>query len=473
MNGAAPPHVVVIGGGFAGLVAGVSLAERGVRVTVLESRPKLGGRACSFRDERTGEVVDNGQHAMMGCYTHTLAFLRRIGAEGKVVRQANLCVEMWHPSLGRGRIAFAPLPSPLHALAGILRYRLLSPVERRRALLGGVRLMVMHRRGDARLRALTVERLLVRLGQSPHARECFWNPIAVATLNETPERAAAAPLAEVLARAFFSSREGSRFVLARVGLSDLYAGDAAALIERRGGAVRARAAVSELVIEEGRATGVRLRDGRLVAADAVISTVPPRALLPLLPPALRETPALRRLAEIETSPIVSTHLWFDRPVLDAEFVGLVGRTTQFAFDRSRLTGTTSGGGGQLVSTVVSAGRDVAGWDVDRIRRVAAADVRAAGGRPDARLLRAVVVKEKHATISVTVEAERLRPGPRTDVRGFYLAGDWTRTGLPATIESAVLSGERAADLAAGMVGEPRGERCPRAGDRKAEPLAGG
>ena len=127
-----------------------------MRVTVLEGRPRLGGRAYSFTDEASGATVDNGQHAMMGCYTHTLSFLDRIGATSKLVRQPNLHVEMRHPRLGLGSIACPALPSPLHILGGMLRYRLLSQIERRNALLGGLRLMAMRRRGDERLRRWTV-----------------------------------------------------------------------------------------------------------------------------------------------------------------------------------------------------------------------------------------------------------------------------------------------------------------------------
>ena len=215
-------RVAIIGGGFAGLSAGVDLAARGFRVNVLEARPRLGGRAYSFTDEASGEVVDNGQHAMMGCYTHTLAFLEQIGATRKLVRQPNLHVEMVHPQRGRGAIIGASLPSPLHLLGGVLGYRLLSRAERVGALLGGMRLMAMRRRGDPRLTQRTVEQVLVSLGQSTNARSSFWYPVAIATLNESPLRAAAAPFAEVLARAFFRSRADSQFVLPKVGLSDLY-----------------------------------------------------------------------------------------------------------------------------------------------------------------------------------------------------------------------------------------------------------
>jgi squalene-associated FAD-dependent desaturase len=431
--------VAIIGGGFAGLAAGVELAARAVPVTVLEARARLGGRAYSFRDDERGEVLDNGQHALMGCYTHTLAFLDRIGALDKVVRQPNLRVEMIDAHRGAGVIAATALPSPLHMLGGVLGYGLLTRAERLRALLGGIRLMAMRQRRDPRLAESTVEQLLIGLGQSANARSSFWYPVAIATLNETPDRAAAAPFAEVLARAFFGSRSGSQFVLPRVGLSDLYVDDARRFIEARGGRVEMKAAVSELRIENGQVNALRLRDGREITTEAVISTVPPHALRQFAPESLRSD------AAFDLSPIVSVHLWFDRSVLVSDFVGLLGTTTQFVFNRTKLTAQGNGNGRQCVSAVISAGRDLVAWETTRITDTVVADIRALlPGARSAPLLRAVVVKEKHATISVTPDADRARPQMETPIPNFLLAGDWTQTGLPPTIESAVLSGQRAA-----------------------------
>lgn len=442
-------RVNIIGGGFAGLAAGVDLSARGFRVNVLESRPRLGGRAYSFTDDATGEVVDNGQHAMMGCYTHTFAFLDQIGATRKLVRQPNLHVELIHPQRGTGAITGSSLPSPLHLLTGILGYRLLSRSERVCALLAGMRLMAMRRRRDPRLGLWTVQEALIALGQSANARSSFWYPVAIATLNESPARAAAAPFVEVLARAFFRSRADSQFVLPKVGLSDLYTDDARAFIEARGGSVAVKSTIAGLSLAGERITAIQLRDGTRVDADACISTVPPRALSALLPEPLRAAPPMRALDEFDASPIVSTHLWFDRPVLSSEFVGFLGTTTQWIFNRSKLTANGNGDGQQCLSAVISAGRDVVEWDASRVTDTVVSDLRSlVPAAREARLLRSVVVKEKYATISPTPAAERLRPPPRTCVDNFFLAGDWIQTGLPPTIESAVVSGQRAAQLVA-------------------------
>jgi squalene-associated FAD-dependent desaturase len=445
-------RVAIVGGGFAGLAAGVALAERGHEVIVLEAKRRLGGRAYSFRDAATGAIVDNGQHAMMGCYAHTLAFLERIGAADRVVRQRDLRVEMRGAYRGSAAVAAVPLPAPLHVAGALLRYRHLTPVERLRALVAGLRVLAMRQRHDPFLARATVADLLERLGQSPNARHAFWYPVAISTCNELPERAAAAPFAEVLARAFFGSRQDSQFVFARVGLSDLYTDLAAARIAAHGGRVEIGAPVSSIETDGGRATALLLRDGRRIAVDACIVSAPPDATHALLPPEVRTRAPWRDLHALGASPIVSVHLWWDRPVVGADFAGLIGTATQFAFDRTRLCGTPVEGGGSQVSSVISAAHVEECWDNARLASVVEADLRAVfPAARDAHVLRTVVVKEKHATISCTPEAERLRPGAETPLDNLFLAGDWTATGLPPTIEGAVLSGDRAAQLAAAAI----------------------
>ncbi len=455
-------RVAVIGGGFAGLSAAAELAARGFAVALFEARPRLGGRAYSFRDEESGEVVDNGQHALMGCYRDTLAFLDRIGAASKLTRQPNLRVSMVHPQRGAGTIAAASLPSPLHLLAGLVRYRLLTPAERCNALFAGLRIMAMRRRQDPRLREWTVAELLRALGQSVNARASFWYPVAIATLNESPDRAAAVLFAEVLKRAFFQSRDDSQFVLPNVGLSEFYTEDARRYVEARGGRVELKAQVTALAIVEGRVTGLRLRDGHYIETDACVSAVPPKTLATFLPDTLRHRCGLEELDRFETSPIISAHLWFDRPVLPEAFVGLVGRTTQWLFDRSQLTGRSENGTGRhAVSAVISAGRDIVDWPSARIADQVITDTRAL--LPSARaaqVLQSVVVKEKQATISPSPAAERLRPGAVTPLDNFFLAGDWIGTGLPPTIESAVCSGRRAAELVADCLARKAAPQTP-------------
>jgi zeta-carotene desaturase len=448
-------HVAVVGGGFAGLAAAVRLAKAGVRVTVLERRPFLGGRAYSFEHPATGETLDNGPHALMGAYTEALDFLAEIGAAAKIVVQPRLHVTLAHPVLGMGVVAAPAVPGPLQAPAALLGYRLLSRGDRLRLLAGAVRLVA--ERGA--LAGWTVSEALAATGQSRAACERFWHPLAIATLNEAPELAAAAPFAAVLRRAFFAGARAARFALPRVPLSALYADDARRVVEMHGGRVRTGATVASLVCGAEGIDGVVLRDGERLAADAVVLALPCAALLRLLPEALAASPPFRALAGVGTSPIVSVHLWLDRPVgWGGTFLGLLGGRAQWLFD----CGPASGNGHRIAS-VTSGARFWDGASDDEIAAEVLADARAVvPSIAAAGCARSLVVRERHATLSLTPAADAVRPGVTTEVRNLFLAGDWIATGLPATIEGAVQSGREAArraidTLRAGAGRRPTGE----------------
>ena len=438
---AGPPHVAVVGGGFAGLAAAVRLARGGARVTLLERRPFLGGRAYSFADPATGDVVDNGPHALMGAYTAALDFLAEIGAGSKLAFQRRLHVTLADPALGLGAVAAPALPGPLQAPAALLRYRLLAPGDRVRLLVGAVRLAA---RPPDSLRHSTVAEALARVGQSAAACARFWHPLAIATLNETPEVAAAAPFAAVLRKAFFAGARAARFALARVPLSELYTIDARRAIEQAGGTVVTGAAVATLALGPDGVEALVLRDGTRVEADAVVLAVPVAALLRLVPVSLRDAHPFRPLAAVGTSPIVSVHVWLDRFVAwGGPFLGLLGGRAQWLFD----CGPAAGGGHRLAS-VTSGARFWDDADDDEIAAEVLADAAAVlPAMRAARVRRTLVIRERHATLSLTPAADAARPGVETPLPNLFLAGDWIQTGLPATIESAVLSGRTAADRA--------------------------
>lgn len=427
--------VVIVGAGFAGLSAGAMLAERGVAVTVLDARPRLGGRATAFPDRETGELVDNGQHVMFGCYRETMAFLRRIGAEGNVRIQQALEIPFIDADQRRSVLKCPQLPAPLHLLAGVLTWDALPWRDRLAALrlapaLGGRGRVAQNESVSAWLR---------RHGQTARLIERLWEPLAVAALNQPIEQAAAAPFVRVLQDMFGPDRSASALVLPATPLDEMYAAPARAFIEARGGTVRTDALV-RLGSEGGRITRVDVR-GERIEADAVISTVPwhqLRTLFAAVPPQLASIAA--NAAAMESMPIVTVNLWYDRIVMNDAFVGLSGRSMQWVFDKRRVFGEKA----SHLSLVASAALHLATLAQGELIALAESDIRASvPGARDARLLRATVVREKHATFSLTAGQPR-RPGTRTPLEGLFLAGDWTDTGLPGTIESAVLSGHRAA-----------------------------
>jgi hydroxysqualene dehydroxylase len=448
-----PKDVVVIGGGFAGLSAGVALADQGFRVAVLERKPALGGRAYSFADPDTGDFVDNGQHVLMGCYGATLDFLKRVGSSDKLVVHDDLEIDMLDGPGQSATVRAAHLPGPMHMAAALMRYRHLSVGERMSAMTAGMRLLGMHRRDEGILEKLTVVELMNKLGQSQRAREAFWYPISIATLNDEPESSSAMLLATVLKRAFFGRRADSSFVYPKIGLSELYCTGAKKIIEDAGGLVESRAIVEALELGEGgRIASVRLRDGRRLGASNFIAAVPPHHLLRFLPENAVADQFFSRFAGLGTSPIVCVHAWFDRPVTHSAFVGFIGTTTQWLFNKRRifeLHGETHPG---YLSFVISGARKIVDQSNDELLDVVMADLRRMiPAANEAKLIKALVLKEKQATMAPDVRSHELRPTAETPICNFFLAGDWIQTGLPATIESAVIAGRAAADIVTARV----------------------
>ena len=471
--------VIVIGAGFAGLSAAVALAERGVRVLVLERRPRLGGRATSYRDPATGEAVDNGQHVLFGCYRETRRFLRRVGADRDVRLDPSLAVESIDVDGVRTRLDCPHLPAPFHLLAGVLEWDRVPASERWAALrmLRAIRAERARDRAEAPRAAAgdeargaaradeTVRDWLVRCGQGPRLRHLLWEPLALAALNQRPEQAAAPPFARVLAELCGPGRTDAAIGIPGLPLAAFYAVPARRFVEARGGSVRTRTAATVRVDGTG-LRGVAAGE-TLLRAEAVIAAVPWYALpglLPDHPDAL--APVIEAARATPASPIVTVHLWVDRPLLSSPFVGLPGRTTQWAFEtppdhreagapgEGRGVAETCGAGGAgehrpagaRLTLVMSGADDVAHLPNPRVVARAAADLRDALPDRGWRIEHASVVREPRATFSLA-PGQPPRPGTETPVDGLLLAGDWIDTGLPGTIESAVVSGHRAAEAA--------------------------
>lgn len=439
--------VIVIGAGCAGLSAAARLASRGARVLVLEAKSRLGGRATAFPDRDTGDVVDNGQHVLLGCYTDTFAFLREVGAAGNVRVQPQLAVTMIDGRGRRSRLVCPQLPSPLHLLAGVLDWDGLSWSDRFSVLgmTGPLRLARRALAPGSTLQAAspgeTVENFLIHHGQSARIREMLWNPLALAALNQSPHSAAAPTFARVLGEMFGDDPQAAAVALPTKPLDQMYAEPARAFITSRGGQVRTGVA-AKIRIDGESLIGVDGGGERFGAAH-VVSAVPWFAFADLfdaVPPALKDT--VDRARQMGSSPIVTVNLWFESRVLDEPFVGLPGRHMQWVFDKGAIF---NDGATTHLSVVSSGAEAIVARTNDEIVSLALDDL--ASGLPRVRsvkLLRSSVVREPRATFSLA-PGQPARPRTETGVRGFCLAGDWIDTGLPATIESAVRSGHRAAE----------------------------
>ena len=419
---------------------------------LLERRSFLGGRAYSFTDKTTGDTIDNGQHLMMGCYQRTLNFLEKIGSINKLKFQESPQVDFLQEQpngiVRRASFKCPPAPAPLHLLIGLARLDTIGWSDRIKATRVGLELRRLNGNRD-KLGGVTVRQWLDQLGQSERMQSRFWDLVALATLNESPERASADMFARVLDQAFMHSRRDSTMVISRVGLSDLYTEDARAFIESRGGSVRLNSEVAQIEFEDDRAIGVTLRSGERIEAEVIISAAPYFTLRRMISDEVAESrDELRNLERLKSAPIVSINLWYDEPIgADLEFAGLLDSRIEWVFNKSAIAGET-GKRRQHLALVISGAYEVAGQPKEELIALAAREMRrffpAARKREP---IHAFVVREHDATISHTPGVAALRPSPRTSFKNFFLAGDWTDTGLPATIEGAVWSGQECARLA--------------------------
>jgi len=443
------PDAIIVGGGCAGFAAATALVEAGARVLVVEARPGLGGRATAFTDPVTGERVDNGQHILMGCYTETLAFLERIGAADRVRWQTGLKLSMIDRAGHHSVLALPALPSPLHFLAGVLAWDALSwrerfSVMRIGSLINDARAASAQSALPLRRQSLgvSVRRWLEQHGQAPRLCELFWEPLALAALNQSIDQADASHFMGVLERVFGPDPASAALVLPAVPLDELYAEPAREWLTARGSEVRVNAP-ARILIEGERVRGIRVRN-EVIEAPVVISTVAwygLHALFDTVPAGLEQTVA--NATALASLPIVTVNLWFDAAVMHEPLVGLPGRNFQWIFDRRAIVG----GAASHLSLVSSGAETIVSQTNEELAATALREVREA--LPAARratLRKSLAVREKRSTFSLAHDAPP-RPMTRTAIDGFLLAGDWIETGLPATIESAVISGHLAAKCA--------------------------
>ena len=448
--------VVVVGAGCAGLSAAVRLAQGGARVLVLEARARLGGRATAFPDRDTGELVDNGQHALLGCYYDTFRFLADIGASANIRVQPNLAVTMIDRDGRRSRLVCPPLPPPLHLVAGVMDWEALSWADRLSVLRMAGPLRTAQRAlrrapGDpegpiAASPGETVDAWLVRNGQTARLREMLWEPLALAALNQPTTQAAAPVFARVLAEMFSDDPQAASIALPTRPLHLMYAEPAREYLESRGSVVRTGAPAS-IAIGADRSVSVASGAERWTPGS-VVCAVPWFALGDVF--AGQDgvlDDVLERARATEPSPIVTVNLWFDRPVMDEPFIGLPGRAMQWVFDKQAVFG----GAASHLSLVSSGAAGIVGLSNPEVIALAHGELLdALPPVHEATLVRATVVREPRATFSLA-PGQPQRPGTRTPMAGLFLAGDWIDTGLPATIESAVRSGHEAANIASGQL----------------------
>ncbi len=460
--------MIVIGGGLAGLAAGVALAESGWRVRLFEQRPFLGGRATSYVLP-DGEHVDNCQHVTFGCCTNLDDFYRRVGCSSSIRFFDRLV--LLDPQGRRGGLQAGILPAPFHILGSFASFRPLSLWDK--LSIGRAMLDILLAKGSpADVRASTPISMLEwlhRRHQTQRAIDRFWRVVLVSALSEELDRIDARYGVDVFWKTVLSNRTGYRMGVPTLPLADLYEGCRKS-IEQKGGEVNLRSPARSLNFSGNTLSSVTFEGQRAETADAYILALPHTSAEELLPEAIKNSdPALSQIAKIRDASITGVHLWFDRPVMDEPYLTLLDTTTQWIFNKTVLyansnapssTGSSgaasSAASGQYLQLVISASHDLLQKPRQEIIDLCLAEVRHALPRArEAQLLKATVIKEAAATFSPEPGIDRFRPTQRTSIPNLFLAGDWTATGWPATMEGAVRSGYLAAEALLHSAGAPK------------------
>jgi hydroxysqualene dehydroxylase len=449
-------RIAVVGGGLAGLAAAIECAEAGASVTLYEGRSRLGGATFSF--VRNGLWLDNGQHVALRCCTAYVDFLRRIGAGQLLTFQPRLRVPVLREGKGPAAISRTGLPAPLHLAATLLRYGPLTLRERLAAVRAALALRALDP-DEASLDDQVFGRWLEAHGQSPNAISSLWNLIALPTLNLPAAEASLAAAVKVFRTGLLDAADAADIGVPAAPFQRLHADPAAATLERAGGRILTGTpvrAVTTKVSQHGISRS-RLRlllDEGADEADAVVVAVPHEAVATLVPGGALDAGALDGLG---TSPIVNLHVHYDRRVFTEQLAAALDSPVQWIFDRTEASGADRG---QLIAISLSHAVEEIGASVADLRSsFLPALERLLPAARDAEVLDFAVTHEPRATFRVAPGTRRLRPGPATAVPGLFLAGAWTDTGWPPTMEGAVRSGVMAArsalaELEAGRPAEP-------------------
>jgi squalene-associated FAD-dependent desaturase len=441
--------VTVIGGGVAGMSAACALAEAGLRVQLVERRGYLGGRASSYLHPGVNEIIDNCQHVLFGCCTNLVGFYKRIGVADRIYWTSEMT--MIEPGGRRSQLGPSGLPAPLHGLPKLLSAHAFSLADKfalARAFAALMRPVPAYSReslGD----------WLKRHGQTKGALERFWRLVIASALNAEIETIAMSYAAKVIRELFMNSAFAGSMGMSTVPLSELYAG-ATPFIEGRGGSVHLNTFLESASWDEDRAQwSLKTRSGELTSEFLVVA-LPFEAtaqLLPHMPAAEGAQELAAKIEQHEHWPICSVHLWFDREVTDLDHAVLLDREIHWMYNQSRLQ---KGRGGHYIELVVSATRTFAALSRDEAIKQALTELAEFFPRvKEAKLEKVALVKEVRATFGVSPGIDASRPKAVSPWPHCFLAGDWTATGWPSTMESAARSGHLAAEALCLTLGEAR------------------
>ena len=442
-------RVAIVGGGLAGMAAALALAENGCQVDLFEQHRRLGGRAASFRDSKTGEFVDHSIHVGMGCCTNFLDFVGRTGVDTCFDRHRRLNFVGPDGEICRFD-SWRWLPAPLHLFPGFSRLRYLSLGER---LSIGRCLTRLGRLDSESCRGLTAGQWLHDQEQTARAIERFWSVVLVSALGESIDRVALSMARKVFLDGFMRSASGYELVLPRVPLGEIFDIRAGTHLRKLGVDIHLKTPVRSIEMGEIRAEALVTADARRCEFDALVVAVPWTSIGRVFSPDQQQRLHADRSAEqIGSSAITAIHLWFDREIMPLAHAAFVGRTSDWIFRHGAPSASASG---HRYQVVISASNELARQPREELLQKVLGDLQATWPKARAaRLVHSRIVTERHAVFSITPELAEERPNVDSAIDNVYLAGDWTNTGWPATMEGAILSGYKAAAAILRKMGRP-------------------
>lgn len=467
-----PDRVVVVGGGLAGLAATVALASRGVGVTLLESRSRLGGRASSFFDSTTESWIDNCQHVTMGCCTNFQHFCQTTGIDRYLQRQPTLYFVA--PDGTINPFSASWLPAPFHLLPSFLRLSYFN-MRDLRTIARGLRLLMKVVPSD--FRNMSFADWMTKHDQPQHVIENFWQVVLVSALSEDLDRIDVSYARKVFADGFVFNRSGWEVTIPQVPLEELYGSVLTEWLEKHDVDVQLNQGVQKFNMADRAIHSAQLRDGSEIAANDWIVAVPQHRVSSLFPDAVQNVDTLNNARQLTTAPIASVHLWFDHPITDLPHAAIVGKLSQWMFNRTKIQhettppspSDTKHENWHYYQVVISASHGLKQLSKNEtIAKVVAELAEIWPVNPSAKLMHSRLVIEQNAVFSAVPSVDSLRPKQQSTFANLQWAGDWTNTGWPATMEGAIRSGYLAAENILSRQNRPETIRQP---DQTASRLA--
>jgi squalene-associated FAD-dependent desaturase len=426
--------VLIIGGGLSGLSATVKLSQKGVNIILVEASGKLGGRTYSFIHKETGDVIDNGQHVLVGAYKNTLEYLDVIGTRKFLSVQKKPHLNLWSEEKG-----FSAFEIGKGKIFSSLKFKGLT-FKSKIGLRNVEKFFQKFPSNENEITNSTVEEWLNSLHQTDEAKKNFWFPISISVMNELPERASALLFVRSLKSTFFSNKEDVNILIPTIGQTELYVEQAEKLLRKNGVEILLNNEVISFEEKNGKISKAQFQNGEEVEAKYFVSCVPYFALERIIENSHIEKKQFLYLKKFSSSPIISAYFWFDREVMQQDFVGVCGRNIQWVFNREKILEREKKES-QCISVVISGAYSLIEKSKEAIEKLCLKELEEIFPSMSlSKLLYSFIIKEKRATFSATPSIEFIRPNTHTEIENFFLAGDWTNTKLPATIEGAIQSG---------------------------------